>query len=72
MHVQGDELIADFTGSSPQAKGPINATLGVTWGATYNAVFVEGDAGFREAVLQRFEPGSALEFTLELDVEPTP
>jgi trigger factor len=29
------------------------------------------EEGF-EAVLQRFEPGSALEFTLELDVEPTP
>jgi N-methylhydantoinase B/oxoprolinase/acetone carboxylase alpha subunit len=39
VHVQGDELIADFTGSSAQAKGPINATLGVTLGATYNAVF---------------------------------
>ncbi|MBM3482393.1 MAG: hydantoinase B/oxoprolinase family protein [Alphaproteobacteria bacterium] len=39
MHVQGDEIVADFTGSSPQAKGPINATLGVTWGATYNAMF---------------------------------
>jgi 5-oxoprolinase (ATP-hydrolysing)/N-methylhydantoinase B len=39
VHVQGDEMVADFTGSSPQAKGPINATLGVTLGATYNAAF---------------------------------
>jgi N-methylhydantoinase B/oxoprolinase/acetone carboxylase alpha subunit len=37
-HVQGDEIVVDFTGSSAQAKGPINATLGVTWSATYNAL----------------------------------
>jgi N-methylhydantoinase B/oxoprolinase/acetone carboxylase alpha subunit len=39
VHVQGDEMVVDFTGSAPQAKGPINATLGVAWSATYNAVF---------------------------------
>jgi N-methylhydantoinase B len=39
VYVQGDELVADFTGTAPQAKGPINATLGVAMGATYNAVF---------------------------------
>jgi N-methylhydantoinase B len=38
VFVQGDELVVDYTGSDPQAKGPINATLGVAWGATYNAV----------------------------------
>jgi N-methylhydantoinase B len=38
VHVQGDEIIADFTGTDRQAKGPINATLGVAMGATYNAV----------------------------------
>jgi len=37
--VQGDEIIVDFSGSSPQATGPINATLGVTHSATYNALF---------------------------------
>ena len=37
-HVQGDEIVVDFTGSDKQAKGPINATLGVTWCATYNAL----------------------------------
>jgi N-methylhydantoinase B len=37
-HVQGDEIVVDFTGSDKQAKGPINATLGVTWSATYNAL----------------------------------
>ena len=38
VYVQGDEVVADFSASSPQAKGPINATLGVTRGATYNAL----------------------------------
>ncbi len=38
IHVQGDEVVADFSRSSPQAKGPINATLGVTIGATYNGL----------------------------------
>ena len=28
LHVQGDELVADFSRSSRQARGPINATLG--------------------------------------------
>jgi 5-oxoprolinase (ATP-hydrolysing)/N-methylhydantoinase B len=38
IYLQGDELVADFSRSSPQAKGPINATLGVTTGATYNGI----------------------------------
>jgi N-methylhydantoinase B len=38
IYVQGDEVVADFSRSSPQAKGPINATLGVTTGATYNGI----------------------------------
>ena len=37
-HVQGERVIVDFTGSTPQVAGPINATLGVAWSATYNAV----------------------------------
>src|SRR4051812_32778979 len=36
MYVQGDEVVADYDRSSPQAKGPINATLGVATGAVYN------------------------------------
>ena len=36
--VQGGEIIVDFRGSSPQVRGPINATLGVTWSASYNAI----------------------------------
>jgi len=37
--LEGETLIADYSRSDPQAKGPINATYGVTAGATYNAVF---------------------------------
>ena len=36
--VQGDEIVVDFRDSSTQMAGPINATLGVTWSATYNAI----------------------------------
>ena len=37
--VRGDELVVDWTGTDPQVRGPINATYGVTAGATYNAIF---------------------------------
>jgi N-methylhydantoinase B/oxoprolinase/acetone carboxylase alpha subunit len=37
--VAGDELIVDWTGTDPQVRGPVNATYGVTAGATYNAIF---------------------------------
>jgi len=37
--IDGETLIVDFSRSDPQARGPINATYGVTAGATYNAVF---------------------------------
>jgi N-methylhydantoinase B/oxoprolinase/acetone carboxylase alpha subunit len=39
VHVEGGEVIADFTGTDPQTRGPINATYAVTAAATYNAVF---------------------------------
>ncbi|GEO40007.1 N-methylhydantoinase B/oxoprolinase/acetone carboxylase alpha subunit [Skermanella aerolata] len=42
--VEGDGLIVDYHGSSPQARGPINATLGVAWGAAYNAILQLTDA----------------------------
>jgi len=38
MYVQGDEIVADYERSSPQARGPINATLGVAIGAVYNGL----------------------------------
>ncbi len=37
--VRGDEVIVDFTGSSPQSEGPANQTWGVTASATYAAMF---------------------------------
>lgn len=38
VHKRGGEIIVDYAGSSPQAAGPINATLGVATSAAYNAV----------------------------------
>ncbi|MEJ2623726.1 MAG: hydantoinase B/oxoprolinase family protein [Pseudolabrys sp.] len=38
VHKRGGEFIVDYHGSSPQAQGPINATLGVATSAAYNAV----------------------------------
>jgi len=37
--VGGGEVIADFTGTDRQVRGPINATYAVTAAATYNAIF---------------------------------
>jgi len=39
LTVKSDEIIADYSDSDPQARGPINATYGVTASATYNAMF---------------------------------
>ena len=36
--VKGSDLVVDYYGSSPQARGPINGTLGVAHGAAYNAI----------------------------------
>jgi len=38
VHINGDEAVIDYTGTSPQAKGPINATLGVSYSAAYNGM----------------------------------
>ena len=38
LKVQGDTIELDFTGTDPQAKGPINATLATTTSAAYYAV----------------------------------
>ena len=37
LTVDGGEVIADFTGSAPQAVGPVNAIYAVTASAVYNA-----------------------------------
>jgi N-methylhydantoinase B len=39
MVIRGDEIIADWSRSDPQARGVVNATFGVTASATYNAIF---------------------------------
>src|ERR1700732_2917516 len=36
--VDGSDILVDYHGSSQQAKGPINATLGVSWSAAYDAI----------------------------------
>jgi N-methylhydantoinase B len=41
--IRGDEVIADFTGSSPQVRGPMNGTFVVAAAAVYNAVFCVTD-----------------------------
>ena len=41
--IRGDEVIADFTGSSPQVRGPMNCTFVVALSAIYNAVFCVTD-----------------------------
>ncbi len=38
LHAEGDRLVVDFTGSSPQVAGPVNAVFAVTASATYFAV----------------------------------
>jgi 5-oxoprolinase (ATP-hydrolysing)/N-methylhydantoinase B len=35
--IRGDRAIVDYTGTDPQARGPVNATFGVTASATCNA-----------------------------------
>ncbi|MCB1486872.1 MAG: hydantoinase B/oxoprolinase family protein, partial [Bauldia sp.] len=37
--IDGSRIIADFTGSSPQVRGPMNCTFVVAAAALYNAVF---------------------------------
>jgi N-methylhydantoinase B/oxoprolinase/acetone carboxylase alpha subunit len=37
--IRGDEIIADFTGTDPQVRGPMNCTVVVVASAIYNAVF---------------------------------
>lgn len=37
--IRGDEILFDFTGSSPQVRGPMNCTFTVVAAAVYNAVF---------------------------------
>ncbi|MFP6689720.1 MAG: hydantoinase B/oxoprolinase family protein, partial [Alphaproteobacteria bacterium] len=38
VHVQGEEVVVDYSASDAQAKGPINAVLSVAWSSAYNAI----------------------------------
>ena len=44
--IDGDEIIADFTGTSPQVRGPMNCTVVVVASAVYN-----GFLGHRSALV---------------------
>ena len=60
----GDRLLVDYTGSDPQARGPVNATYGVTTSATYNALFqlcgpgIPRNAGAHRATKTIAPPGT--------------
>jgi N-methylhydantoinase A/oxoprolinase/acetone carboxylase beta subunit/N-methylhydantoinase B/oxoprolinase/acetone carboxylase alpha subunit len=59
-------LVVDYTGSDPQAKGPVNATYGVTTSATYNALFqlcgpgIPRNAGAHRATKTIAPPGTVV------------
>jgi N-methylhydantoinase B len=43
LYVQGEEIVADFSGTSLQARGPINTPLSIPQAATYNALLQLSD-----------------------------
>jgi N-methylhydantoinase A/oxoprolinase/acetone carboxylase beta subunit/N-methylhydantoinase B/oxoprolinase/acetone carboxylase alpha subunit len=45
VSIRGDEATVDYTGSDPQARGPVNATYGVAVSAACNAFLQVGGAG---------------------------
>jgi N-methylhydantoinase A/oxoprolinase/acetone carboxylase beta subunit/N-methylhydantoinase B/oxoprolinase/acetone carboxylase alpha subunit len=65
--VAGERFVADYTASDRQARGPVNATRGVTISATYNALYQLADkaiprnAGCYRAVEVLTRPGSCLD-----------
>ncbi len=62
--INNGEVLVDFTGSDPQARGPINATFGVTTSATYNAILqvtgahIPRNAGCYRPIMIIAPPGS--------------
>jgi N-methylhydantoinase B len=64
FHKHGDELLADWTGTSPQVKGALNCTLSFTEAAVYTAVkcILPGDIpsneGFFRVVRVTAPPGT--------------
>jgi N-methylhydantoinase B len=69
--VRGDEVIADFRGSSPQVRGPMNCTYVVAISALYNAVFsltdprslIPRNSGCYRPMRIVAEPGSVVNVT---------
>jgi N-methylhydantoinase A/oxoprolinase/acetone carboxylase beta subunit/N-methylhydantoinase B/oxoprolinase/acetone carboxylase alpha subunit len=65
--VDGERFTADYSASDHQAKGPVNATRGVTISATYNALYQLADksiprnAGCYRTVEVRTRPGTCLD-----------
>ena len=70
LTIDGDRIIADFTGSSPQVQGSINSTLSMTKAATYFAVRsvlqaeIPNNAGFFRPFEVIAEEGSILNSVL--------
>jgi len=70
ISVMGDQLTCDFTGSSPQVRGAINATLSFTKAAVYGAIkYVVGtdipnNAGFFRPIRVIAPPGTILNAVL--------
>src|SRR4029079_15161962 len=66
LGIQGDRAIVDWTGSDPQARGPVNATFGVTVSAACNAFLqisgaeIPRNAGAYGAITTIAPPGSCV------------
>ncbi len=64
--VSGSNIVVDYHGSSKQAKGPINGTLGVAHGAAYNAILqltdstIPKNSGCFRPIRVLAEPGSVV------------
>ena len=54
--INGDEIIADFTGTSPQVRGPMNCTVVVVASAIYNAIFSVTDPAHDDPAQLRLLP----------------
>ena len=70
LTIDGDRVIADYTGSSPQVRGAINSTLSMTKSATYFAVRsvlrveIPSNGGFFRPIEVIAERGSILDCVL--------
>ncbi|MGH7078733.1 MAG: hydantoinase B/oxoprolinase family protein, partial [Acetobacteraceae bacterium] len=69
VNVRDDDIIFDYTGSSPQARGPCNCTYGVTASATYNAMLnltdqtIARNSGCYRPIRLIVPPGSVVNVT---------